>query len=212
MDIWTVIPVKAGRESKSRLAHELTAGQRAELVAGLLDNTLTVLNQAPMVRQTVVISRDMAMLEIAHHQGAIGLFEEGVPGLNMAVTQAVAAVTAAGASAALVLPADLPFIQVEDVAMMTQPFLAANGHAGCGRLPLTMAICADDKGEGTNALLFPLPTNFVFQYGVGSFQRHLQEAKRLGMTSHIIRAPGLRFDLDTEEDWRIYRSAIKLPV
>jgi 2-phospho-L-lactate guanylyltransferase (CobY/MobA/RfbA family) len=68
-----------------------------------------------------------------------------------------------------------------------------------------MAICTDDKQDGTNALLLTPPTHFIFHYGQGSFRQHLQEATRLGYTTHIVTAPGLQFDLDTEADWQVYQ-------
>jgi 2-phospho-L-lactate guanylyltransferase (CobY/MobA/RfbA family) len=49
------------------------------------------------------------------------------------------------------------------------------------------------------------PTQFTYRYGLGSFRSHIQEATRLGLDVHIIHAPGLRFDLDTEEDWQQYQ-------
>jgi 2-phospho-L-lactate guanylyltransferase (CobY/MobA/RfbA family) len=48
------------------------------------------------------------------------------------------------------------------------------------------------------------PLGFKFQYGPGSYHRHMQEAERLGMKSQIVHSPGLKFDLDTEEDWYKY--------
>lgn len=52
----------------------------------------------------------------------------------------------------------------------------------------------------TTALFVSPPTGFEFKYGKGSFERHLREARRLGMQARIVHAPGLKFDLDTEED------------
>ena len=67
-----------------------------------------------------------------------------------------------------------------------------------------MAICSDREGDGTNALLVCPPTGFTFQYGPGSYQRHLAEAERLGIAQCIVDTPGIRFDLDTEQDYESY--------
>ena len=211
--IWAVIPVKAGHESKGRLAHLLTAEERAELIRSFLGRTLAQLNQVAAVERTLVVSRDPAVLALAGRYGALTLFEEGIPGLNTAVTQAVGVATAGRATAALILPADLPFIQIEDVAMMLAAGAVINGHGcngGSGQ-PSRMVICPDSDNQGTNALLISLPADFVFQYGPGSFHRHCQEALRLGFSRQVVRSPGLTFDLDTETDWRIYRATVKLP-
>ena len=67
-----------------------------------------------------------------------------------------------------------------------------------------LAICSDSERNGTNALFVCPPTGFNFQYGPGSFQRHLDEATRLGLAHCIVDVPGIKFDLDTEEDYQAY--------
>jgi 2-phospho-L-lactate guanylyltransferase (CobY/MobA/RfbA family) len=215
MSIWAVIPVKFLYQSKSRLARVLSAGQRAELTGQLLRRTLAVLAQSPAIDQLLVVSNDAAVLEIAAQYSAATLREGPKPGLNSAITQAVQVATAHQATAALILPADLPFIQSEDIAMMVEAAETAaadtsywgNGYVYAGRpteRPL-MVICPDHKDDGTNALLLNLPSSFTFHYGVSSFNRHLQKAEQLGLACQVVHAPGLKFDLDTEEDWLTYQ-------
>lgn len=208
--IWAIIPVKAGYESKSRLAHVLSAEERADVIRGILRRTLSVLDQVPAVEKMLIVSRDPAVLAIARESGALALFEDGVPGLNTAVTRAVRLAELEGATAALVLPADLPFMQAGDIEMMLGAMGTANynGHHAAGGPPL-IAICPDSKDQGTNALLVSLPTELAFHYGPGSFHRHCQEAARLGAAVQVVHAPGLKFDLDTEEDWRLYQATVK---
>ena len=67
-----------------------------------------------------------------------------------------------------------------------------------------LAVCPDETEDGTNALLLAPPGDFTFHYGPGSFHAHLAEAERRGRPAHVIPAPGLRFDLDTESDWLVY--------
>ena len=66
-----------------------------------------------------------------------------------------------------------------------------------------LAICPDEAEDGTNALLLAPPGDFTFRYGPGSFRAHLAEAERRGRAAHVVPAPGLRFDLDTESDWLV---------
>lgn len=88
----------------------------------------------------------------------------------------------------------------------------SNGHHPNNelhKLPVAaaaMTICPDHHEDGTNALYIRPATGFTFHYGVGSFHKHLQEAARLGMFYRIIHAPGIKFDLDTESDWRTYQT------
>ena len=67
-----------------------------------------------------------------------------------------------------------------------------------------LVICPDEAEDGTNALLLAPPGEFTFRYGPGSFRAHLAEAARRGRSAHVVPAPGLRFDLDTESDWLVY--------
>ncbi|MCP4423587.1 MAG: 2-phospho-L-lactate guanylyltransferase [Chloroflexi bacterium] len=196
--IWAIIPVKPLHESKRRLAHILSADERAALIQRFLAHTLTVLNQAKAIDRILAVSGDEWVLDTARNAGADVLVETAVSGLNSAVTQAVKFAEEGGATAVLILPADLPFIQTEDVAIMVT----------AGANSSRTVICSDDIGSGTNALLISPPNGFTFHYGANSFQHHLQEAAQHGLVSHIVHAPGLKFDLDTEEDWQQYQFII----
>lgn len=193
--LWAIIPVKTLDESKRRLARILTAGERRLLMLSLLRQTLAVLRATPSVSRILVISSDAAVLRYTRQVGGIGYDEGTAAGLNTAVTRAVRFASESGADAALILPADLPFIQVSDVESMTTS-------------PRQFFICSDTIDDGTNGLLLPLPTTFRFFYGPGSFHNHCQEAIRLGLPIQIVRPPGLRFDLDREDDWHKYQLAL----
>ena len=193
--VWAIVPVKRLHDSKRRLAHLLSAAERADLIDRFLGHTLTVLNQSAGIDHVLVISGDERALATTRFHGAEALLETAVTGLNPAVSQAVKYAKDEGATAVLILPADLPFIQTEDVAIMVGSKTNRSG----------MVICSDDKNNGTNALLISPPDNFTFHYGLDSFQCHLQEAAQRGLITRTVRVPGLKFDLDTEEDWRKYQ-------
>jgi 2-phospho-L-lactate guanylyltransferase len=125
----------------------------------------------------------------------------------MALTRATHIAVAQQANSILVLPSDLPFITPEDIEMMiTGVEMASRKGNGNGYHMQNRAItiCPDENEEGTNALVLSPPTGFTFRYGSESFQRHIDEAERIGMNQRIIHAPGIKFDLDTEEDWQTY--------
>lgn len=193
--LWAVIPVKPLHAGKTRLAHLLTAEQRAALIRQFLTQTLCALADVTSLTGTLVISSDGEVLHLAQNFGAQTLPEASPQGLNVAVTQGTAQVLRCGATGVLILPADLPFVQATDIALLCQ------GVVGNGR---SLSICADTRQEGTNALLLHPPTGFRYQYGPGSYARHLSEAARLGLTCYRIATPGLQFDLDTEQDWLHY--------
>ncbi len=213
MTTWAVVPVKPLRYGKSRLAHILSPEERAALTTSMLNRTLEMLNNVPGIFRSLVISRDPSALKIARNYGAYTYGEGDKQDLNVALTRAAHLAAAQEATGILVIPADLPLITAEDIGMMLPevvPGLSGGHprHFGNGgpprQRPRAIAICGDRSGNGTNALYVTPPLGFEFRYGDGSFQRHLEEAERLGMHSRIVHAPGLKFDLDTEDDWRAY--------
>lgn len=217
MTTWAIVPVKPLRYGKSRLADILSPEERAALTTSMLNRTLQTLNQVPGLFRSLVISRDPAALKIARDYGAYTYGEGDKQDLNIALTRAAHLAATQEAAGLLIIPADLPLITVEDVEMMLAgvgPSLAftrpADHNNGGFRLrkPRAMTICPDRSKNGTNALYISPPLGFEFSYGEGSFERHLQQAQRLGMSSRIVHAPGLKFDLDTEEDWRAYQTII----
>jgi 2-phospho-L-lactate guanylyltransferase len=178
----------------------LSPEERAGLIGRFLDRLLAVLNAAPGIDRVLVVSGDPAALALAAAHGADCLSEDEPTGLNDAVARGVARAAEAGAMAVLILPADLPFVTVADIEAVLRP-PTADGR------PL-IALTGDEAEEGTNALLLAPPGDFSFHYGPGSFRAHLAEAGTRGRAAYAIDAPGLRFDLDTEADWRAYRGEL----
>jgi 2-phospho-L-lactate/phosphoenolpyruvate guanylyltransferase len=200
MSTWTVIPVKQLVDSKRRLAHLVSPIERAELITYFLDNLLDVLASVSAVNHILVVTADAAVAALARKRKTGVLIEATPSDLNEAVSQGVAMAIAESATAVLILPVDLPFVQVEDVET-----ILASGSSTTGSL---MAICGDESETGTNALYLAPPANFTFHYGPGSFQAHLEEGRVRGRSIQVVRTPGLRFDLDDEKDWLIYNGRL----
>jgi len=208
MTIWAIVPLKPLRDGKSRLAHILSADERAQLTTEILKRTLRVLEDTAAIYRSLVISRDPAVLKIARAEGAFTFGEGEKLGLNAALTRASHVAAAQGASSILILPADLPFLSTGDVATILS---SAGTHGGgvngnsSGYLPSRIAhISPDRQNDGTNALYISPPLGFKFHYGPQSFQRHLEEAEHLGISCRVVHTPGVKFDIDSEEDWRTY--------
>ncbi len=192
-NIQTIIPVKPLRESKTRLAHLLSADERAALMGCLLQRTLAAVRQTA-VSQIIVVSGDAAVWRQAAAAGAAVLREKRPFALNDAVTQARDLAVRQGAEAVLILPADLPLLQTADIIAMLD---TAHSRPAA---PF-MLICGDETEQGTNALLLSPPAPFTFHFGPGSFARHLQEARENGRSVQVVNGRSLQFDLDTEADW-----------
>lgn len=187
-----------------RLAHLLTEGQRADLIAGFLARTLAVLRQMPALSGVCVVTSDGEVQALAREYGAQVLPETAPAGLNVAVYRGVMLAAQAGAQSVLVLPADLPFMTQADVQQMLA-VLPGHGDEEHDNGRCLLAICSDAAQQGTNALLLNPPAPFTFHYGPYSYHHHLQEAHRLNRTVFAIQAPGLQFDLDIEADWYRYQ-------
>ena len=193
MEFWLVTPVKPFEEGKSRLAKVLSIEERTSLNQQLLTNLLTMVQRAGVCSGMIVVSQSSAALQLAASHGAIPLLEKREPcssdGLNPALHQARAAALARGADAILVLPADLPWIQPQDI---WQLYAAARQQPG--------VIIAPSRDNGTNALLLQPPDAIDFAFGPNSFERHQQLAAVVGLPCHVLRAPNLAVDIDQPED------------
>ena len=186
--IYSIIPIKPLAHAKQRLAPLLTASERQALVVAMLDDVLATLRATPVVDRIGVISRDPTVLALAAGRGAEPLHDEA-DDLNGALAQAARHAVASGATAMLILPADVPLVTPAEIAALVA---ALNGHPG--------AVLAPARDGGTNALLASPPDVLPFLIGPGSLARHLAAAQARGVVAHVVRLPGLELDIDHPED------------
>src|SRR5512137_3003095 len=193
MTIWAIVPVKPLRRGKSRLAGLLTEEQRTCLNRYLLEHTLIILNEITDIEHTLVVSRDPSALALTRSMGGRTVLEDGAPQFNTAIKRATIVAEAQGARAILLLPADLPLIEPTDVkALLAQ-----------GNFPPVVVIAPDRRLDGTNCL-FVNPVGLIeYGYGPGSFQRHSNYAKEVGVNLKVIQSAHFGLDLDLPEDLEI---------
>jgi 2-phospho-L-lactate/phosphoenolpyruvate guanylyltransferase len=190
MTIWAIVPVKALRYGKSRLAGVLTEDQRTILNRHLLEHILIELSEIPEISSTLVISRDLAALSVARNLGARTLLEDQAPQLNTALKCASAVAGALGAHGILILPTDLPLIDSKDIRILLK----------LGRNPPVVVIAPDRRKNGTNGLFISPVGVMDLSFGPGSFNLHCARARLAGATLKVANSPGLEFDLDLPED------------
>jgi len=70
--------------------------------------------------------------------------------------------------------------------------------AGTPGDPVTLVPDRDD--DGTNVAVVPASAGFRFAYGPGSFARHSEEARRLGLGPRVLRRADLAWDVDEPDD------------
>jgi 2-phospho-L-lactate guanylyltransferase len=187
-DLWIVVPVKPLRDSKTRLAGVLDGPARRALVRRLLSHTLQTVQRARRIAGCLVISRDPAALHLARSHGALAVHERQA-GLNSALGQAATLLRRHGAAAMLVLPLDLPLIDLAAVSAMSQRHRRR-----------AAAIAPDRRGKGTNALLLQPVDLIDCSFGPDSFADHVAALHKAGVAPRIVKRPGLALDIDTPAD------------
>ena len=76
MTNWAIVPVKNLDHSKSRLSDVLSVDARRELICNLLTRTLMMLNGSEFIENTIVISNDESVLQLADQQGVCTVQED----------------------------------------------------------------------------------------------------------------------------------------
>lgn len=174
-----LVPVKAFAEAKRRLGLALPDRERQDLVRRMAEQVLAA--AAPLA--TAVVCDDPEVASWARDHGALVVWEPG-RGLNGAVESGVARLAEMGVHTVVVAHGDLP--RASD--------LASLGDLG------GVTLVPDRQEDGTNVVALPAGCGFHFSYGPGSFERHRVECRRLGLPLHVLRRPGLAFDVDWPGD------------
>lgn len=174
-----LVPVKAFRDAKLRLAPALEPEARATLARTMAEAVVTAAAPLPIH----VVCDDDEVATWATSVGAEVLWKPG-RGLNGAVNEGVADLADRGVERVIVAHADLPHALE----------LAWVGD-GDG-----VTLVPDRRDDGTNVAAVPSRSGFTFAYGPGSFARHLAEARRLGLEVRVAREPRLGWDVDLPDD------------
>lgn len=200
MSLWAIVPVKSLRRGKSRLANVLTDEERSALNNDLLIRTLHCLQSISAIDQVLVISYDPEVLAKARELGAMTVQEGKRTNLNNALRRATVAAKAYNASKAIIIPADLPFINKEDI----EDFIAQQGT------PPEIIISSDQRSDGTNALLTNPIGILEYNFGEWSFRKHIEQAEQKKINVKVKNQKSLTFDLDLPEDLEIFLKASKI--
>lgn len=176
-----LVPVKAFRSAKLRLAPALDAPARAELARAMASRVVEAASPLP----ASVVCDDEEVADWAASVGAAIIWRPG-RGLNGAVADGVAALAAVGHDFVIVAHGDLP--HAVDLAWIAD-------FDGITLVP-------DRRDDGTNVVGLPARAHasFRFAYGPGSFSRHHAEAERVGIQVRVSREPRLAWDVDVPDD------------
>ncbi|MBF8290620.1 MAG: 2-phospho-L-lactate guanylyltransferase CofC [Chloroflexi bacterium] len=189
---WALVPLRGLADAKTRLSATLDPEERLALVTTMAIRTLAATRDAASLRGTVLVTADPAAAALAREFGARTIVQR-LPGLNAALREARAEAIAAGATAVLVVPIDLPAISPSMIEA-----LIADAHLRIADRPLVVAV-PDRHGRGTNALLISPADAIDPAFGEDSFEAHAAAAHAAG--AEFLRHEGpLTLDLDTGDD------------
>ena len=197
---WALVPIRGLETAKTRLGEDLDAEERVELVTRMLRQTLIATRDAQRIAGTIVVTMDPEAAGIAKELRAVGLVERA-PGLNAAIVAARSVAVARGATAVLVLPADLPSVGPDAIDDLVAAAEAAPGTGG------VVATVPDRHGLGTNALLASPPDAIDPAFGEASRVTHARRAEAAGARYLELDGP-LSLDLDTPADLLAAEAAI----
>jgi 2-phospho-L-lactate guanylyltransferase len=202
MSLWAIVPVKPLRRGKSRLAGVLTEEQRIELNRRMLMQTVDILKEVSGIEHILVVSRDPEALAVARERGARTLLENGNPDLNVALTRASVVAIAYGVHGIIILPADLPLLDPDEIQKMVD----------LGNESPTVVIAPDRLKEGTNVMLLSPPDAIRFDYGSGSFHRHCNQAHEMGVNLVVCETDSLALDVDWPDDLDLLSESLRLDI
>ena len=195
---WAVVPIRGLETAKMRLGADLDPEERRGLVAELLRRTLVATRDARRIEGTVVVTMDPAAAGLARSHRAIGLVERA-PGLNEAIEAARSLAVARGATAVLVLPADLPAAAPEPVDAVLDAAAGLDTPAGLDAPVGLVALVTDRHGLGTNVLLLSPPEVIRPAFGEASRRVHEEATRAAGARYAELESP-LSLDVDTAAD------------
>lgn len=188
-EVVAFVPVKGFAGAKSRLASVLDARQRAGLALAMARDVLAALAESSVARILVV----GPMTDIIDAFGAVGrceLIDSSGAGLNEDLEQAAAAIRTQGATRALIVHGDLPWLTGRAI----DRFIAQVGPGELGLAPCR-------RGLGTNALLVDLPLPLRLVFGCDSRARFIAAATKSGLPWCEYRDSALASDVDEPGDY-----------
>jgi 2-phospho-L-lactate guanylyltransferase len=187
---WALVPIKAFDNAKTRLTEALSARQRHDFARAMATRVIGQLLQEKDLAGVAVVTSDRDVAAFSRLLRAQVIREDDPSTLTQAVAGGVSHLFGGGATAVLVIPADIPLILADDISALV-----------AGRTQADVTIVPSRDG-GTNALLLSADCPSLFAYGPDSAVRHRHRAEAAGLSVQMRDFPLLAFDIDTIEDLR----------
>ncbi|MFH1327471.1 MAG: 2-phospho-L-lactate guanylyltransferase [Candidatus Bathyarchaeota archaeon] len=190
MSTYAVIPITKLESVKSRLYPFLNSRLRRELSFKMLTDITNAIKNSKEITQTVVVTPDDRVLEVAKRLGVNTLKENFARGVNAAVSFAMEYCLKKGASKAIILPSDIPLLSHEDLHRIIE--IGTTNHS--------IVIGPSVRFDGTNVLLCNPPRIIQTHYEQNSFRSHIAEAIKNKVKVVIYLSKRIMLDIDSPKD------------
>lgn len=181
-----VVPCKQFDLGKSRLATCLSPPARRSLCEELLRGTLALALNLAEPANIFVVTSDPDASRIAQMNSTRVVFDRG-NGLNASLNDARQTVLQSYpiAETLLIMPTDLPFLRADVI------------KNACD-VPAHITIAPDQSGTGTNLLILrgAAVEEMRFSFGKDSFAAHINQARKLGFSTHTFYDWRAALDID----------------
>ena len=193
MKITALIPVKGFRNAKQRLSAILGSAQREALAEAMFRDVLREVRRARGLIETIVVTGDDKVAQIAGSLGARVLRENAETGETDAVDFARTSLKNAGCEAVLIVPGDMPLVRSADIELVLSQVPAGQNA------PFALLVPSHDR-LGTNALLLAPPDIIKLRFGYDSFTYHLSQVSAQGLPIRCFDNRHIALDIDEPRD------------
>ena len=202
MILWAILPVKPLAKGKSRLHACLKTDEICLLNRCLFEETYQKLQACYEIDRILVVSQDEEVLQYTRQSGGVALVENQQSSLNAAVSQALDFIVENDPGKVLIVPTDLPWMTVEDLA----------GLIGKREVGKFMVIVPDQRQWGTNAIFISHPGLLTPRFGRRSFQKHVKQAASRSAALTVWLNKNIQRDLDNPQDLLFYNKMNLKPI
>lgn len=186
-----LVPIKNTGSAKQRLAGILDQPSRTKLAQAMLTDVLTTLHRWKNRPSVGIVTSDPFATQLAGEYEFEVIPDPDNPGETGAIEMATQVCVERGEESTLVIPADIPLIEVWELEEIFK-------HAPAEGSVLVPA----GDGRGTNAVLRRPANLFPLRFGNDSFKPHHAAAQASGKPCVVLNLPGIAVDVDNPPDLR----------
>src|ERR1044071_6890349 len=182
-----LIPVKNLANAKQRLCAYFDQVTRTALARAMLQDVVQAVAEY-RGDDVALVTSDCFAIDLAERHGFEIIRDESKQSETDAIEMATRLLEERGIESTLVIPGDVPLIEVADIGMIYDRAPARG----------SVLVPSGDK-RGTNAVLRRPAGIFPLRFGNDSFTPHMVAAKATGHPCLVLEMPRIALDIDTIE-------------